>query len=86
MMNRKKQINWCSKHQRVHEERTYKSCRYPNDNTKSYKIISVGYFGKGWNKKEDGSLVSIIADALSIKKCDWDNPIKIKVTVEQIGV
>lgn len=27
----KKELNWCSKHQRAHKERKHKSCRYPND-------------------------------------------------------
>jgi hypothetical protein len=29
-MKNKNHINWCSKHQIVHQERKHKSCRYPN--------------------------------------------------------
>lgn len=30
-MKNKRDKNWCSKHQRAHQERRHKSCRYPND-------------------------------------------------------
>ena len=31
MVKDKNNMNWCTKHQVVHRNRVYKSCRYPND-------------------------------------------------------
>lgn len=37
MVKDRKHKNWCSKHQRVHRQRTHNSCKYPNDNKENEK-------------------------------------------------